>query len=268
MSPLVSVVSKDDLEELPDAIRKAIRSGAVSAVAAIQEQVSKVLRDHMWSELGPNWSEYSESGDHSTVAHVLISRLAKVLDGTRDGSFTSSPSHRYVYPPVAEVRSPGDVLRDQEQVWWVVLTPACDFAQNKVDHVLLARASALDAHPKYQKWVGKAPGSGKEGDAWDSLRAAVLMATSGRYHYLPSFREIPDLVIDLEDARVVPTDKLSELDAVASLVSPFAEALLVQHSHFRGRIGVPDLNAALIRERLLSVRSSEGEAATDSLPLS
>ena len=85
----------------------------------------------------------------------------------------------------------------------------------------------------------------------------MLKANQGRYYYLPAFRDLPDLVVDLENVRAVALDELASMTAVASLVSPFSEALLVQHSQFRGRIGVPDLDIDLVKKRLESTRAAD-----------
>lgn len=252
MTPLVTVVTKQDMDELPKAIEAAIASRAVTTITDIETHVATVLRQHMWTELAPNWAEYTKDGDSADIAQVLLSRLARVLDQDREQSFTAHPSHRYIYPPASNVWSPGDVLRSLDGTWWVVLTPACDFEQEKVEFVLLAKANPLEAHPKYEKWAGANDGSSNKDNYWTSLRQHVLMATQGRFHFLPAFREIPDLVIDLENVKSVPVKDLDDENAVASLVSPFAEALLVQHSHFRGRIGVPDLDSELIKVRLIA----------------
>ncbi|MGK3950955.1 hypothetical protein ACLKM7_01385 [Microbacterium sp. I2] len=250
MAPLVAVLGKGDIEKLPAAVEAAIASRAIDTIADIENHVTSVLTKHMWTELGPHWAEYTNGADPATVAQVLISRLARVLDEDREQKFTAHPSHRYIYPPASGMRSPGDVMRDPDGDWWVVLTPACDFEQKKFEFVLLARAGRLDVHKKYLGWT-EAKSVGK----WSELRKDVLMATQGRYHYLPAFRDIPDLVIDLENVRSVTSDGLGAMEAVASLVSPFSEALLVQHSHFRGRIGVPDLDPELIKRRLESAQS-------------
>lgn len=250
MLPIVAVVKKDDIDKLPGAIEAAIASRAVDTIDDIEKQVAAVLTKHMWTELGPHWSEYTDGADSATLAQVLISRLARVLDEDREHSFTTHPSHRYVYPPASKVRSPGDILRESGQEWWVVLTPACDFEQKKFEYVLLAHAGPIEAHRKYTAWTtAKGKGNAAKGE-WNELRKDVLKATQGRYQYLPAFRDIPDLVIDLENVRSVKVDVLEAMEAVASLVSPFAEALLVQHSQFRGRIGVPDLDEDLIKQRL------------------
>lgn len=250
MTPLVAVLKKDDIAQLPAAVEAAISSRAVDTIADIEEQVSSVITKHMWNELGPHWVEYTDGSDAATVAQVLISRLARVLEEDREQKFTGHPSHRYIYPPASEMRAPGDIVLEDDRDWWVVLTPACDFEQKKFEFVLLARAGALESHKKYRDWTN-ATAKGNNGKShWNDLRKDVLMATQGRYHYLPAFRDIPDLVIDLENVRSVTADVLGAMTPVASLVSPFAEALLVQHSHFRGRIGVPDLDPELIKIRL------------------
>ena len=57
MLPLVAVVSKDETEKLPSAIKSAIESQAIEMIADIEWHVADVLRTHMWGELGPHWDE-------------------------------------------------------------------------------------------------------------------------------------------------------------------------------------------------------------------
>ena len=255
MLPLVAVIKKDDMDQLPGAVEAAITSNALETITGIEKHVSSVLKKHMWTELGPHWGEYTDSADSATIAQVLISRLARILDEDRERSFTAHPSHRYVYPPASESRAPGDVLREGTGDWWVVLTPACDLEQNKAEFVLVAHAGALEEHAKYTAWVAsKSNGNGI--GKWKELHKDVLKATQGRFHYLPAFRDIPDLVIDLENVKSVEAESLLEMHPVASLVSPFSEALLVQNSHFRGRIGVPDFDPSIVKARLESAQNT------------
>ena len=227
MAPLVTVVTKENTDQLPVAIQAAVASRAVITI--------------------------------SGIAQILLSRLARVLEDDREGALTARPSHRYIYPPTSEVRAPGDILRAPDQTWWVTLTPACDFAQNKVGFVLLAHATPLEEHPKYRDWKNEYTDEKNQSKAdhkrgkgeWNTLRQDVLASTRGRFHYLPRFRDIPDLVIDLEDVHAEAGSDLSGYVPIASLTSPFAESLLIQHSHHRGRIGVPDLDSELVKQRLL-----------------
>lgn len=246
MAPLVTVVTKDDTDKLPAAIRDAVASRAAITISGIEQHVTNVLRKHMWTELAPNWAEYTEAADSASIAQVLLSRLSRVLEEDSEQNLTADPTHRYIYPPASSRRAPGDLLRASDGTWWVILTPACDFAHpGKFEFALLARASDLGSNTRFQKWSAS-----KSKSAWNELEKHVLTATQGRFYYLPAFREIPDLVLDLENVQAVAAQALDTMSPVASLVSPFSEGLLIQHSQYRGRIGVPDLDPERVKQRL------------------
>jgi hypothetical protein len=167
----------------------------------------------------------------------------------------------YVYPPVNDLLVPGALIKWPRQEngevlhldgearqptsdWWVVLTPSCDFAQNKVEYVLLAQGVPFDAWPPFADW--RAQPSEKK---WSKVEP-VLRGKLPRYEFLPEFVEIPDLVVDLEQVLAIPHQDLANTSVIASLSSPYTEALLTKYSHFRGRIGTPDLDIPSLRQRL------------------
>jgi CheY-like chemotaxis protein len=252
MEPLVSVFKKDDLELIPDAIRKAIASRAVEVMTGIERNVASIMRTHMWQELAPNWNEDTVGGRADELARILITRVAQSLQDKDLPELTARPSHCYLYPPVSPKLRPGDLIKletDSVDEWWVILTPACDLEiEGKIDYILLGRALSLAEFGKYQLWKTAASSKDKK-DTWSSLEF-VLRGAQHRYQYYPAFREIPDLILDLEAVKSLPLLDVADYKRVASLVGPYSEALLVKHSHFRGRIGVPNLNTAYVKSRL------------------
>lgn len=246
--PLIDVFAKEELDKVPDAVRAAINTGAAEVTADIEEHVARVMRDHLWSELAPHWNEDTAGGRPDELAHLLITRVAHSLQDRALPELTRRPSHCYLYPPVSGRYRPGDLLRRPQAgtyEWWVVLTPACDLEHDgKAEFVLLGRASLLTSHPRYVAWDAT-----RSNGKWNELND-LLDGKLARYHYLPEFRDIPDLILDLENTRSVPIGDLYVFTRVASLVSPYCDAILVKYSHFRGRIGTPDLNSASIRDRL------------------
>lgn len=255
MEPLVYVFQKDCSDEIPPAVRSAVSSNVVEIMAGIENNVADIMRKHMWGELAPNWEEDTVGGNPLELARVLITRVASSLQDTDFPGLTSAPSHCYLYPPVAEKYRPGDllVLRDGgSEEWWSIITPACDLEhQGKAEFCVLARANLLSGMDEYMNWA--AGGSRKATEALDR----VLSGAKARYHFLPAFRIIPDLVIDLEFVKSVPISTLEEYTRVASLISPYSEALLTRNSHFRGRIGTPDLDLTQVKSGLGN-RSAEG----------
>jgi hypothetical protein len=261
MPPLVEVLKKDDLELMPNAVLNAIDSGAAEAMTQIEDLVANVMRDHMWNELAPNWAEETGGGKPDEIAHILITRVGHALQDRALPELTRKPSHCYLYPFVSTKYQPGDLLRAKKTEvpeWWVILTPACDLAhEGKADYILLGKASLLQGHPKFQAWSKT-----QSKNDWNELNK-VLSGKISRYHYLPKFREIPDLLLDLENTRSLPIKDLGGLDRIASLVAPYSEALLAKHSHFRGRVGLPDLDSDAVKERLKGELVGESSATID-----
>ena len=139
---------------------------------------------------------------------------------------------RYLMPPVAGLE-PGSVLRNHtrsvpipggdphqggseegDPTWWVVLTPACDFAQNKVHLALLARAYPIEEFDLYKSY--KAKNEGRE------LRT-ILFGRNERYFFLPTFRDIPNLVVDFQHVETVTLGQAETLEHIAALTSPFGK---------------------------------------------
>lgn len=283
--PFVAVVDKPDSSDVPLKIDDILTSGIVDDLRHLDVSLRTEIAKHMWDEVVPNWSEYchGQEGDSGIgfVEALLLSRLSRFIDSKRmDVLYSKHPGHRYIFPSVSANFGPGDILFDyKEWRWWVVLNPACDLvprapkdaphseSQPKVGLVLCASAKPLREFREYSSWQsGKSNGKKKELEKF-------LTRTEGRYRYCPSFRLIPHLVVDLADTRVVNWNSLfdpkdiasSDLDRlvqdqvipedidrskefvrIASLASPFAEALVVQHSQYFGRVGVPDFDCASV----------------------
>lgn len=51
--PLIDVYAKEELSQVPAAVRAAINTGTAQTMAEIEEHVASVMRDHLWRELAP-----------------------------------------------------------------------------------------------------------------------------------------------------------------------------------------------------------------------
>lgn len=287
--PFVAVVEKFDYSDVPLKIDEILKSRIVEDLRNLEDSLRIEIAKHMWDEIVPNWSEYrcgqdGESGI-SFVSALLLSRLSRFIDSKRmDVLYSKHPGHRYIFPSVSANLGPGDILYEcKTRRWWVVLNPACDLVlrapkdssrsemEPKVGLLLCASAKPLREFGEYLNWrMSKSKAKKKE-------LANLLTRTEGRYRYFPRFRLIPHLVVDLADTCVVqwnslvdykdiaPSDRdgfiqnqvtpedfdrSKEFVRIASLASPFAEALVVQHSQYFGRVGVPDFDCESVIKSL------------------
>ena len=68
----------------------------------------------------------------------------------------------------------------------------------------------------------------------------------------PKLRLEEALVVDFQQLVTLPIAQMTSLRRLASLDSPFAEALLARFGHYFGRLGTPDLDLEVIISRLRS----------------
>ena len=64
-----------------------------------------------------------------------------------------------------------------------------------------------------------------------------------------------DLKVDFQELVTITPEAFEQLKVIASLDSPFAEALLARFSRYVGRLGTPDIDRTLVLSRLEHLRS-------------
>lgn len=291
-SPFVQLVSKnsnDSPQELRAAVTLALDSGIPTLNRALVGHVEKVTRDFMVDFVEQNWEDL---GVHpADLAHLLLRRLAVSLDdgagalatalgldGADANPQTVHGTRYYVLPPVGDV-STGEVLRgpqigsdgpatgsdEAEPSWYVVLTPACDLVAGRVkaDFIVVATCVAIETIPEGAALAeavqdGADPGVGS---ARKKL-AEVLRSRKpqeDRYFYLPNAWRVPDLLVDLQQITHVRYADLEKYERVASLDSPYAEALAHRLNRYIGRLGTPDLDLDASMDRMVAAMESTSE---------
>jgi len=167
------------------------------------------------------------------------------------------PMQYYVMPPVELAPLAGDIYQGQvgeHNGHWVLLTPSCDMVtgREKAELVLLARCLLLTEQIEYQQWRDGLPTPSRtiSGKLQDLLRNNRRDSQSERFYFLPGALSLPDLVVDFQQLIAWQRGHMEALERLASLDSPFAEALLARFARYFGRLGTPDLDVAVLLQRL------------------
>ncbi|GAB16205.1 hypothetical protein ARGLB_113_00610 [Arthrobacter globiformis NBRC 12137] len=252
--PLRTILGKDESSELGAAIRRALESNAAGTARELVETLDRETRMFLDRNVAPHWDAYTQHEPES-LRRLLVSRLAAWL---RDWETSSTaqleaisehvPSASfYLVPPVGKSWRAGTILRDPAGDYWIVLTPSCDLVLGrnadgrggpKAARILLARLVPVDGHGSVAKALQDGPVSNNvRGPAVQILRNR----NDFRWFYLPEFLGVPDRLVDLEHLVTHEYDAVSAWERIADLDSPFAEELLARQSHWRGRIGTPEL---------------------------
>ncbi|WP_159394163.1 hypothetical protein [Streptomyces sp. NRRL S-495] len=269
--PLIQVVRKNRLDDAVTAVRKGLESGVPALSRGITKLVDVQIREFLRDEISPNWERLADA-DKNQIAAVLVHRLAAWLKenavhaldaalGMTMGDIAgdATTARMYLMPPVTKHVTAADVLRDQEDNWWVVLTPACDLYEDpptsnggkrrtaKAEFVRLAQAGPLEDALEITRWrAASSPADGKERNAALNL----FRRDNARYRILPKFLDIPDLLVDFENVQSIPLAEVRGWKRIATLDSPFAEAWLTSHGHTVARIGTPEVDYENIKQSL------------------
>ena len=264
-SPLVKVIEKTaGAKLLPDIIRSVFDSLLPIINRALINHMETIQKEYMWDFVAKNWGQLSTSPDHSALAYLLARRLAvslsergiegliKSIGGTA-GQATDGvhPMQYYVMPPINADYLAGDIFQGkilENDGYWVLLSPSCDLVSGRVaaEHALFAKSNSLSTQKEYQKWKEKP----NEDNNITNLKEFMANRRKDRYFYLPAVLSIPDLVVDLQALATLPFESMNTLKRIASLDSPYAEALLNRFSRYFGRLGVPDLDVVTAIARL------------------
>ena len=283
--PFIDVVPKGDQ---PEALLSSIRTVLNSQLPAVNRTLighfDKIQREYMWEFVASNWERITEEGDGVSIAYLLarrlasslsdqpISQLAEDLTGQFDMSIQDNrihPMQYYVMPPMNKPPSlAGDIYRGtlgEQDGYWVMLTPSCDLVQGKAEWTLLALCLPLREQPEFQRWLedlSKTPPGSLKG-----LLGNNRKRQPDRFFYLPGALSIPDLVVDLQNVVSIPRCDFdsSGVDRLATLDSPFAEALASRFTRLFGRIGTPDLDISWVTTRLSQAEHSKIDAETDAI---
>lgn len=263
-SPLIRIVEKTEgVARLVDVIRDVFATRLPAVNRALVRHLAAVQRDYMWGFVSQYWNLFGEEKDGSSLAYLLARRLAMSLAGpgiqqlaeelggplqTAIAEGKVHPMQYYIMPPVFPKPLAGDIYRgtiSNKEGYWVLLTPSCDVVQGKAEWLILAQCFALTDQTEYTEW--NANRSNTKRQQLESLIANNRRSKQPeRFHFLPKALGLPDLVVDFQQLVSIPAQQLEPMNRVASLDSPFAEALLARFNRYFGRLGTPDLDIQCI----------------------
>lgn len=272
----IRVLTKEpgSLALLLRAVNDVIETRLPEVNRALNHHVEEVQRDYMWNFVVQHWGQFSGTVDRASLAYLLARRLAVSLSGKRIRDLvadlggvpagtaqddTVHPMEYYIIPPVHESALAGDIYKETVEgntQYRVLLTPSCDLVQNKAELLLLARCQLLADQSEYKTFQEQRSEQAK-GKLLRLLRNNREKAQPDRFHYLPGVFELPDMIVDFQQLETIPCNRLNDFNRVASLDSPFAEALMTRFTRYFGRLGTPDISTDSVLARINAPQSGK-----------
>ncbi len=273
-STFVRLVGKDaeGLPKLRDEIEALFQLRIPQLHRAIVNHLDQALSSYMWGFVQERWEDFGPIIEKPEFLRLVVQRLALVFARQGMEAMTAEvygvsaaegtdleavhPAEYYIKPPIGQDPLLGDIrLRSSEgqESYLVLLWPSCDMVSTsgrdpKTDSVLCARATRAEESTEVKNWI-KSP-SGSKKDIVAKLMKNVRVSSPERYHFLPGVWDIPNLVVDFQALEYLSLRTIREYRCLATVASPFAEALGTRFQRYIGRPGPPDLDIEAVLKKL------------------
>ncbi len=272
-TPLIRVVEKTEkFPKLLEEVQNIFATRLPALHRALIRHIETIQRDYMWNFVAKNWDNFGDTADRASLAYLVARRLALSLSesgiqrlardlgdpsGLGVAENTVHPMQYYVLPPVDPSPLSGDLYSGQiEQTtgYWMLLTPSCDIVagREKADNLLFAFCLPLSEQVEYTTWREDLanPKPDVESKLKSLLKNRREKFQPERFFYLPGALILPDLLVDFQSLIALPREQTNGLKRLASLDSPFAEAVTSRFARYFGRLGTPDLDVDFVIARL------------------
>ena len=245
----------------------------ISALADMEDSIRARLADAMQHVAPYAVEAHTDPNDvRETILRMGRRRLAAQMDDVMFGEQATLKNwEMYLCPPVSADLQLGDVLREtameecQPKSFRLVLSPSCDMVRRgrrtpKISKVLLARCCSVTTALKR---LGLA--EIKDSKLRDPSRLNLSQGYIDHLIHLPSLSgRIPTMVADVKDLELVSIDRIAthqnvdcnsqQFSRVASIDSPFREAIMWSYVRIAGRPGLPDRDIDAWSSEIIAAR--------------
>jgi hypothetical protein len=242
----------DDFDFIEEIV--AIYNTGITEILNRKGTIESYINDIFWNHLSNSldlWTDDKkrspEEKQKSLLRYTLL-HLQEYLEITEDSEFENyHPSEIYITPVIKPYVFTGDIVRDNEDTYYIVLTPSCDLAQGKAKDILL-----VAIEPIKNTIAGEKIGIVKKGkaakekleDAEQILRELIHNAYSNKYHFLPRYKNIDGGLINFQKLHSIRVKGFYDnYTRVASINGSFTKDVVARFSYYYSRQGSPDFDS-------------------------
>lgn len=220
----------------------------------IEEHLTKIF----WKHIAESFEDLCQKGiTEDQLLRYITGHLYEYLEiGEKDGAFKSYlPEEVYIKPSIKPHFFTGSIVKEKtSEKKFIILTPACDIANSKADHILLASVSDLTGDPvRSMKSQALNPvNSSFRGDrkkkAEDAKKNAEIQLENilknrgpHKYYFLPKSKNFCGGLINFQDLESADPGTMNDrFEIIATVNSPFLKDIVARFSFYYSRQGAPE----------------------------
>lgn len=254
------VKAEVNISEILKEIKTIFDSGITKIIGGkglIEEMLHKIMWEHIAEHLD---LESLKPNSEEKLLRYIATHLQEYLDiGDSGISDKYVPAEVYIYPPIEDRISTGTILKEKEggEVF-IILTPACDFAQSKTERILLAAIEDISknkiCNQKLKMVKDQSALPEKREKAEETLKKIISNNFFYHYYFLPPTKELRGGIINFQKLKAIKLkDAEKKFDKIATITSSFKKDIVARFSFYYSRQGAPDLEREQLAEKLFSV---------------
>lgn len=250
------VLNRDEVDVMDTLDKfKTIKATGILNILNRNGQIEELIQNIFWNHISTsldNWAldniRTSTEKEDSLLRYTILHML-EYLDESK-----VHPSEFYITRPVKESLSTGDLIT-LEGNRYVVLTPACDFAQKKVSKVFLLRIKDISEEVSGMQEIQTIEGLS---NSKKRKLEKIIRNSSSYFHFIPQHNGINAGIIDFQHKLSMPIEEMearienSEIDRFATISMPFLKDLIERYSSYYSRQGSPDFDSDEIIQSFIS----------------
>ena len=226
-------------------------STGITKILGQRGELEKALDRMFWHHLPEAISHWEESTQDAEVKEkqllrYTLSHLQEMLATSEDGvDERRNRAEIYIYPPVKEGPAAGLVVRRlADDSYAMVLTPSCDLAQNKAEHVQLVDiVNMLERDDICAKTTNNA--------RKQLIESYVKNNKADRFHFLPHFGSLRPGILDFQRVSNIRIDDLTkQFQSICSISPSFYKDIVSRFSSYYARQGSPDFDEKTVSSEI------------------
>jgi len=251
-----------DIKRLIDTVKE------LSSYVERKNETLKLLNFHIietYKEAFPIILNNLNDSNIEEILDIFTRLMRRRIAAALDESIDSSPIKSweiYLLPPINKQLLAADVLfkngedKNKAESYKVVLSPSCDLQKDKIkekkplEKVLVVSCVNIELYLK-TKGLSKETSNKR---FFEYLPKYISNSNNERYLPLPGLRDLlPNMACDFKNLEMIAYDKIGEDKEylkIASIDSPFREAIIWAYMQINCRPGLPDRNFDLWTQQI------------------
>lgn len=211
----------------------------------LEKKLSEVYSRNIQPVISNSWINYGKINSEQTEKALLrytLNHLMQLLENTDDVE-KCYPEEMYIFPPIDENYRTGSIVKNADNKYFIILSPACDLALHngsfKTDRVLIAEIKEISAIITMATKHCSSPEERK-----NKLESIYRNTFSLYYHWLPKVDFFSGGIINFR--RI---NSFSKKDLQTNYGKPiiqiapfFCKDIVARFSSYYARQGQPDID--------------------------